>query len=105
MPSRPVRPAAMCCWRFRSSRFGDNTMKRLSLLLALLTVGGASLRLAGYQGNAAAPSAAALQATKIEKVKGNLWVITGSSDLAAFSGGNTAVLLTDAGVVLVDTKL
>src|SRR5262245_54012392 len=80
-------------------------MKRLLLLVALVSIGGASLRLAAYQGNAATPSAAALQATKIEKVKDNLWVITGSSDLAAFSGGNTAVFLTDAGVVLVDTKL
>jgi len=49
--------------------------------------------------------ASALQATKIEKVKDNLYIITGASDLAAFSGGNTAVFITDAGVVLVDTKL
>jgi cyclase len=44
---------------------------------------------------------------KIEKVKDNLYVITGSGaeDTNAFSGGNTAVLITDGGVVLVDTKL
>jgi glyoxylase-like metal-dependent hydrolase (beta-lactamase superfamily II) len=55
----------------------------------------------------AGPSAAAIAATKIEKVKDNLYIITGSSaaDQTAFSGGNTAVFITDAGVTLVDTKL
>ena len=50
---------------------------------------------------------AALNATKIEKVKDNLYVITGSgvANRDAFSGGNTAVFITDRGVVLVDTKL
>jgi len=40
-------------------------------------------------------------------VKDNLYVITGSgvADQNAFSGGNTAVFITDAGVVVVDTKL
>jgi glyoxylase-like metal-dependent hydrolase (beta-lactamase superfamily II) len=40
-------------------------------------------------------------------VKENLYVITGSGaeDTSAFSGGNTAVFITDAGVTLVDTKL
>ena len=75
------------------------------MLLALVTLGAFSLVVAGYQGPPAGPSAAALQATKIEKVKDNLYIITGSSDPAAFSGGNTAVFITDAGVVLVDTKL
>jgi cyclase len=80
-------------------------MKRYVVLLALVSFGALSLVTAGYQGPPAGPSAAALQATKIEKVKDNLYIITGSSDLAAFSGGNTAVFITDAGVVLVDTKL
>jgi glyoxylase-like metal-dependent hydrolase (beta-lactamase superfamily II) len=55
----------------------------------------------------AGPSAAALAATRIEKVKDNLYVITGSgaADQAAFSGGNTAVFITENGVTLVDTKL
>jgi cyclase len=79
-------------------------MKRFMLLAALITIGGLSLTIAGFQAPAG-PSAAALQATKIEKVKDNLYIITGSSDLSAFSGGNTAVFITDAGVVLVDTKL
>jgi glyoxylase-like metal-dependent hydrolase (beta-lactamase superfamily II) len=54
-----------------------------------------------------APSPAALAATKIEKVKDNLYVITGSgaSNLNTFSGGTTAVFITDSGVVLVDTKV
>jgi cyclase len=78
-------------------------MKRCFALAILLAIGGLSLTVAGLQGPAA-PSAAALEVTKIEKVKDNLYIITGSSDPAAFSGGNTAVFITDAGVVLVDTK-
>jgi glyoxylase-like metal-dependent hydrolase (beta-lactamase superfamily II) len=70
-----------------------------------MTIAGVSLTTAGYQTPAAVPSAAALEATKIERVKDNLYMITGSGDLNAFSGGNTAVFITDAGVVLVDTKL
>ncbi len=55
----------------------------------------------------AAPGQAALAATKIEKVKDNLYVITGSSPAPreTFSGGNTGVFVTDKGVVVVDTKL
>jgi len=58
-------------------------------------------------GQAPGPSAKAIAATKIEKVQDNLYIITGSgvADTNAFSGGNTAVLITDAGVVIVDTKL
>src|SRR6185295_6921768 len=50
---------------------------------------------------------AALAATKIEKVKDNLYMITGSdpTDRNAFAGGNTGVFITAAGVVVVDTKL
>jgi len=52
-------------------------------------------------------SPAALAATKIEKVKDNLYMITGSdpSDRNAFAGGNTGVFVTATGVVVVDTKL
>ena len=58
-------------------------------------------------GAAAGPTAKAIAATKIEKVKDNLYIVTGSGveDTDAFSGGNTAVFITDAGVTLVDTKL
>ena len=40
-------------------------------------------------------------------MKDNLYIITGSGaeDQTAFSGGNAAVFITDAGVTLVDTKL
>jgi len=70
-------------------------------------VGSLSLTLVGLQGPPAGPTPAALAATKIEKVKDNLYVITGSgaSDQNAFSGGNTAVFITETGVVVVDTKL
>jgi glyoxylase-like metal-dependent hydrolase (beta-lactamase superfamily II) len=76
-------------------------MKRWALLIALMTMGWLSLTITGFQGG---PSPASLKATQIEKVKDNLYIITGASDPAAFSGGNTAVFITDAGVVLVDTK-
>jgi cyclase len=80
-------------------------MKRCVLLTAIVAIGALSMTIGGVQAPAAGPSAAALAATKIEKVKDNLYIITGSSDLSAFSGGNTAVFITEAGVVLVDTKL
>jgi glyoxylase-like metal-dependent hydrolase (beta-lactamase superfamily II) len=43
----------------------------------------------------------------VEKLKDNLYVLTSSSpaDRATFSGGNVAVFITDAGAVVVDTKL
>jgi len=70
-------------------------------------IGTLSLAVVGLQGPPAGPTPAALAATKIEKVKDNLYVITGSgaSDQNAFSGGNTAVFITETGVVVVDTKL
>jgi len=79
-------------------------MKRGIVLGTLIGVATLSLVVSG-QGQG--PSAAAIKATQIEKVKDNLYVITGSgaADQAAFSGGNVAVFITDAGVTLVDTKL
>jgi glyoxylase-like metal-dependent hydrolase (beta-lactamase superfamily II) len=76
-------------------------------VLVLGTVIGIAVVSMVVQGQApAGPSAAAIAATKIEKVKENLYIITGSSAGGdAFSGGNTAVFITDAGVTLVDTKL
>ena len=81
-------------------------MKRKLVLGTLIGVGALSLAVSG-QAPSAGPSAEALAATKIEKVKDNLYVITGSSaeNQTAFSGGNTAVFITDGGVTLVDTKL
>ena len=80
-------------------------MKRWALLGVLLATG--SVAIVARQAPPAGPTAASLAATKIEKVKDNLYVITGSSveDTNLFSGGNTAVFVTDAGVVVVDSKL
>ena len=78
-------------------------MKRGIVLGIIVVLGCLPLVVSGFQG----PSPAALAATKIEKVKDNLYVISGSgvADQNAFSGGNTAVFVTDSGVVVVDTKL
>ena len=78
-------------------------MKRGIVLGIIVVLGCLPLIVSGFQG----PSPAALAATKIEKVKDNLYVISGSgvADQNAFSGGNTAVFVTDSGVVVVDTKL
>lgn len=80
-------------------------MRRAIVLGALLIAGGVSLTIAAQA--PPGPTAKALAATRIEKVKDNLYVITGSAveDTTAFSGGNTAVFITDGGVTLVDTKL
>jgi glyoxylase-like metal-dependent hydrolase (beta-lactamase superfamily II) len=77
-------------------------------VLGLLVAAGAlSMAGAAAQAPQAGLSAAAIAATKIEKVKDNLFIVTGSgtANRDAFSGGNTAVFVTDAGVVIVDTKL
>jgi cyclase len=81
-------------------------MGRGLVLGTLIGIGALSLAVSG-QAPPVGPSAKALAATRIEKVKDNLYVITGSSveDRSAFSGGNTAVFITDAGVTMVDTKL
>jgi glyoxylase-like metal-dependent hydrolase (beta-lactamase superfamily II) len=81
-------------------------MRRAAILGLLIAVGSLSLAAAAYQAPQGLPQAA-LDATKLEKVKDNLYIITGSNPTVrdAFSGGNTAVFITDNGVVLVDTKL
>ena len=81
-------------------------MKRTLVLGTLIGIGVLSLVVSG-QAPPAAPTKAALEATKIEKVKDNLYVITGSgaANQEAFSGGNTAVFIGADGVTLVDTKL
>jgi cyclase len=82
-------------------------MKRAWILSVIVTLGGLSVAAAALQTPPQGPTAAALAATKIERVKDNLYIITGSGaeDQNAFSGGNTAVFVTAAGVVIVDTKL
>jgi cyclase len=72
-------------------------MKRGIILGVLLVAGGLSLAAAGFQ----APAGRGPQGpnvAEIEKVNDRLYMITGG-------GGNTAAFITDAGVVLVDTKL
>ncbi len=81
-------------------------MHRSAVLGAIVTVGFISIAVSARQA-AQQTSTAALNATKIEKVKDNLYVITGSgvANRDQFSGGNSAVFVTEKGVVLVDTKL
>jgi glyoxylase-like metal-dependent hydrolase (beta-lactamase superfamily II) len=79
-------------------------MKRVMVLGVLVGIGGLSLVAAGFQG----PPAGGGQGrgrgpqgppvAEIEKVKDNLYEITGG-------GGNSAAFITEKGVVLVDTKL
>jgi cyclase len=64
-------------------------MRRGIILGALIVLGGMSVMAVALQG----PNVA-----EIQKVKDNLYMITGG-------GGNTAAFVTDAGVVVVDTKL
>jgi cyclase len=82
-------------------------MKRVILLSTLLAVGGVLMAATGYQQPSQGLPAAALAATQIEKVKDNLFMITGAdpTNRESFSGGNTGVFITNAGVVVVDTKL
>ena len=65
-------------------------MKRLAVLLGLLLAGVISLMSAQQQQKPPA-------SLEVQKVKDNLYVITGG-------GGNTAAFITEKGVVVVDTK-
>jgi glyoxylase-like metal-dependent hydrolase (beta-lactamase superfamily II) len=67
-------------------------MKRLTVLAGLLLLGAVSL-IAAQQQQQKPPAPLEMQ-----KVKDNLYLITGG-------GGNTAAFVTDKGVVVVDTKL
>ena len=68
-------------------------MKRVGVLSALIVVGALSLA----AGSRAQPSTAP-KVVEVQKLKDNLFVLTGG-------GGNSAAFITDLGVVLVDTKL
>src|SRR3954470_23129928 len=76
--------------------------KRSSVLGLLVITGVLSVAVAGYQ----APAAQA-PLPDLVRVKDNLYIIESSSpaDRSTFTGGNTGVFVTDAGVVVVDTKL
>jgi cyclase len=71
-------------------------MMRRTVVLGLLVSAGATVMAAGA--SLQQPAADAPKVAEIQKVKDNLFVITGG-------GGNTAAFITDKGVVLVDTKL
>ena len=76
-------------------------MKRTIILGAVVVVGGLSIGLGSLQLNPAA-----VEATQIEPVKGNLYVIGGGGPgTDEFSGGNSGVFVGSDGVTLVDTKL
>ncbi len=81
--------------------------KRTAVLSAIVAFGTLSIVVSARQQMPQGPTPASLKATTIEKVRDNLFVITGSGlgTIEAFSGGNTAVFVTERGVVLVDTKL
>ena len=82
-------------------------MKRLTILVAVVAAGVHSIAASAYQQPAQGLPPAARAATQIEKVKDNLYMITGAdpTDRNSFSGGNTGVFITNNGVVVVDTKL
>jgi glyoxylase-like metal-dependent hydrolase (beta-lactamase superfamily II) len=75
-------------------------MRRWLALGVLIAAGGTSIAVSGYQGQQQRPAL-----PDPVKVKDNLYVIGSSSPADNFTGGNTGVFITDAGVVVVDTKL
>lgn len=81
--------------------------RRTGTLAGIVVSGTLSIAVSARQAPPPGPAPASLKATTIEKVSENLYVITGSSiaSMDTFSGGNTAVFVTDRGVILVDTKL
>lgn len=74
-------------------------MRRVAVLASLLVVGGLSMGLAAMQ-----PSG--IKVPDVVKVKENLYIIGGSvpERKGEFSGGNTALWITEKGVVVVDQK-
>src|SRR5262245_46584465 len=69
-------------------------MKRLAVLSGLLLAGAISMAVARQQPQQSQPAP-----LEIQKVKDNLYMITGAG-----SGGNTAAFITEKGVVVVATK-
>ena len=83
------------------------SISRTVVLSTIVVFGTLAIAVSAFQAPPSGPTDASLKATRIEKVRDNLYVITGSGveNRDTFSGGNTAVLVTDKGVVIVDTKL
>jgi cyclase len=70
-------------------------MRRAVVLAVLVTAGmGTALAVSGFQG----PARTDAKVVELQKIKDNLYVATGG-------GGNSAIFITDLGVVIVDTKL
>src|SRR4026207_2503611 len=88
----------------QSRRRGNRNMKRLIVLASIMALGATA---AAYQAPAQAPIVGTAAQLEVVKLKDNFFVITSSSPTPreTFSGGNVTVLITDAGVTLVDTKL
>jgi glyoxylase-like metal-dependent hydrolase (beta-lactamase superfamily II) len=83
-------------------------MKRETALGLVVALGALPIAVGAFQATPVGPTnPGALAVTAIERVKDNLYIITGSSPVPreTFSGGNTGVFVTDRGVVVVDTKL
>jgi cyclase len=76
-------------------------ISRTSVLGGLIAVGTLAVAVAGQQPQQRATL------PDLQKVKDNLYVIMGSNPMprSDFTGGNTGVFITDAGVTVVDTKL
>ena len=68
-------------------------MKRIIVLVALLTAGALSMAVAAAQQSAQAEP----KVVEVQKLRDNLFMLTGG-------GGNTAVFVGASGVVVVDTK-
>ena len=80
-------------------------MTRTIVLGLLLGFGALSIGVVAFQAPPAAPAAPQIDAAKLEKVKDNLYIVTGSTPGSpTFSGGNVAIFVTSTGVVVVDTK-
>jgi cyclase len=74
-------------------------MRRISVLTVLMVAGALSMAVALAQQD--------VTAIRLEKVRDNLFIITGGRGSGANSGGiagNTTVFVADTGVVLIDTK-
>jgi glyoxylase-like metal-dependent hydrolase (beta-lactamase superfamily II) len=71
-------------------------VRRLSVLITLVTVGALSVAVAAFQQPPAGQPAP--KVVEVEKLKDNLFMLKGG-------GGNTAVFVTANGVVVVDTKI
>jgi len=73
-------------------------MKRRFVLGAIIAVGGLSMAASAFQGAPGGGRQGGPNVAQIQKITDTLYMITGG-------GGNTAAFVTDAGVVIVDTKL